>query len=966
MAPPPDNAAPATHPWDERPSRQDVQSDADRIEAEILGTSAGTDPFAAAVRATRMPMIVTNPRLPDNPVIFVNNAFCRLTGFARQEILGRNCRFLQGPETDPATVDRIRTAVAEARPLEVDIRNHRRDGEPFWNRLLMAPVRDASGELAYFFASQVDVTLERERLAGLETTNAALMAEVAGRLRAQKDSEERLRFAAAAGRLGFWELDTRTATLETSPTCREHFGASPGGAFSYHDLLDRLYPDDRPRMREALDRALATGGSTDVECRVARTGPGLEPATGWVQMRAQVLRGPDGASIRLAGVSLDVTERREAEEELRHTGALLRTIIETAPGLIYAKDRAGRFLITNSAALDLIGRPWREVAGRTDGEVLADPAQGKAIMANDRRVMEAGHTEEVEELVGPAGEAPRTWLSTKTPLRDMNGQVIGMVGVSVDITGRKRAEAELQSLNATLEARVAARTAERDRAWKNAQDLIAVVNADGIITAANPAWTSMLGWQPEEVVGRHHLEFNHPDDRQASNAAHVKASREQLPVYEARMLHRDGGYRHVAWAAAPEAGMVYATGRDVTAERAAAETLARTEELLRQSQKMEAVGQLTGGIAHDFNNLLTAISGSLELLQRRINEGRTENLERYTSAAITASQRAGALTQRLLAFARRQPLDPKRVDTNRLLAGMEELLRRTLGPAIALEMVLAGGLWSTLCDPNQLEGAVLNLAINARDAMPEGGRLTVETGNAHLDDAYARSQGGEIKPGQYVAIAVTDTGIGMPPDVIARAFDPFFTTKPIGRGTGLGLSMLYGFVKQSEGHVRIYSEPGQGTTFRIYLPRLRAPADAAQAGAPGREAAGLAAGSGETVLVVDDEPSLRMLVTETLREMGYAAIEAADGPSAVRILQSEARIDLLVTDVGLPGLNGRQVADAARLARPGLRILFITGYAHNATIGNGVALDRGMEIMTKPFALDALGAKVRDIMSGTP
>jgi len=802
----------------------DKRRDAARISAELISAAGGTDPFAAAVRATRMPMIISNPRLPDNPVIFVNDSFCRLTGYPRQEILGRNCRFLQGPETDRAAVARISAAVAQAQALEIDIRNHRRNGEPFWNRLLMAPVYDADGELAYFFASQVDVTLERERLAGLETANAALLAEVAGR------------------------------------------------------------------------------------------------------------------------------------------GTLLRNIIEAAPGLIYAKDRQGRMLIANSATLDLIGKSWPDVSGRTDREFLSDTSQADAVMENDRRIMQGGRTEALEERVGTDSGAPRIWLSTKTPLRDPDGNVAGMVGVSLDITARKRAEAELQQLNATLEARVAERTAERDRAWRNSQDLIAVVDSAGIFRAVNPAWTTLLGWRPEELVGQHHLVVNHKDDHAASEAALVKANSGQLPTYESRLRHRDGTYRWIAWVATPEAGLVYATGRHVTAEREAAAALARTEDLLRQSQKMEAVGQLTGGIAHDFNNLLTAITGSLEMLQKRIQDGRHDNLDRYTSAAITASQRAAALTQRLLAFARRQPLDPKRVDANRLVAGMEELLRRTLGPGIALEMVLAGGLWPTLCDANQLESAILNLAINARDAMPDGGRLTIETSNAHLDDAYARSQAGEIRAGQYVAIAVTDTGTGMPPDVAARAFDPFFTTKPIGQGTGLGLSMLYGFVKQSEGHVRIYSEPGTGTTFRLYLPRLRADAHEHAAAFAARPSAAGDAAPGGTVLVVDDEPSLRMLVTEILREMGYHAIEAADGPAAVRILQSDARIDLLVTDVGLPGLNGRQVADAARVARPELRVLFITGYAHNAALANGTALEPGMEIMTKPFALDALGAKIRDMI----
>jgi PAS domain S-box-containing protein len=817
MAPPPDDAAP------DRLTPQDKRRDAERISDELLGRAA-TDPFAAAARATRMPMIISNPRLPDNPVVFVNDSFCRLTGFPRHEILGRNCRFLQGPETDRAAVARIREAVASAQPLEIDIRNHRRNGEPFWNRLLMAPVYDADGELAYFFASQVDVTLERERLEGLQTANAALLAEVAGR------------------------------------------------------------------------------------------------------------------------------------------GTLLRNIIEAAPGLIYAKDRQGRMLIANSATLDLIGKSWPEVSGRTDLEFLSDTSQAEAVMENDRRIMAGGRTEELEERVGTKGGAPRIFLSTKTPLRDPDGNVAGMVGVSLDITARKRAEDELQRLNATLEARVAERTAERDRAWRNSQDLLAVVDTNGIFRAVNPAWTTLLGWQPEELIGTHHLEVNHPDDHPSSAAALIKASADNLPTYESRIRHRDGSYRWIAWVASSDGGLVYATGRHVTAEREAAAALARTEDLLRQSQKMEAVGQLTGGIAHDFNNLLTAITGSLELLQRRIGEGQTRDLERYTSAAITASQRAAALTQRLLAFARRQPLDPRRVDCNRLVAGMEELLRRTLGPGVVLEMVLAGGLWPTLCDANQLESAILNLAINARDAMPEGGRLTIETSNAHLDDAYAKSQAGEVKAGQYVAIAVTDTGTGMTPDVAARAFDPFFTTKPIGRGTGLGLSMLYGFVKQSDGHVRIYSEPGNGTTFRLYLPRLRAPADDAPSDSAARRDPGHEAPAGETVLVVDDEPALRMLVRETLHDMGCRAIEAADGPGAVRILQSDVPIDLLVTDVGLPGLNGRQVADAARALRPGLRVLFITGYAHNAALASGAALEPGMEIMTKPFALDALAAKIRDML----
>ena len=394
------------------------------------------------------------------------------------------------------------------------------------------------------------------------------------------------------------------------------------------------------------------------------------------------------------------------------------------------------------------------------------------------------------------------------------------------------------------------------------------------------------------------------------------------------------------------------------AERTA--ELMAAEEALRQSQKMEAVGQLTGGIAHDFNNLLAGIIGSLELLERRISEGRLGGVERYITAAQSAARRAAALTQRLLAFSRRQTLDPRPTDLNRLIAGMEDLLRRTVGPSVTMEVVQAGGLWPTRVDPSQLENALLNLCINARDAMsPAGGRLTIETANKWLDAHHARER--ELPPGQYVSLCVTDTGTGMSPEVIARAFDPFFTTKPVGQGTGLGLSMIYGFVRQSGGQVRIYSEVGHGTTMCVYLPRHHGEAEEEAVAAPG---AADAAGDGQTVLVIDDEPTVRMLIVEVLEERGYLAIEAADGPSGLRILQSDTRIDLLITDVGLPGgLNGRQVADAARTTRPELKVLFITGYAENAVVGNG-HLDPGMEVITKPFVMADLATKIRELVDG--
>jgi signal transduction histidine kinase/CheY-like chemotaxis protein len=396
-------------------------------------------------------------------------------------------------------------------------------------------------------------------------------------------------------------------------------------------------------------------------------------------------------------------------------------------------------------------------------------------------------------------------------------------------------------------------------------------------------------------------------------------------------------------------------------ERRVAERTAEllvSEDSLRQSQKMEAVGQLTGGIAHDFNNLLAGISGSLELLQTRMAQGRLKDLDRYISTAEGCSKRAAALTHRLLAFSRRQTLDPKPMNVNGLVAGMEELIRRTVGPSIAVEVVGAVGLWTVLIDPHQLENALLNLTINARDAMPAGGRITIETANKWLDERIARER--DMPAGQYIALSVTDTGTGMPTEIIARAFDPFFTTKPVGEGTGLGLSMIYGFVRQSGGQVRIYSELGLGTTLCLYLPRHYGDADQADAVGELKEAP--RAEEGQTVLIVDDEASIRMLVTEVLEDLGYIAIEAADGSAALKVLQSDVRLDLLVTDVGLPGgLNGRQVADAGRAARPDLKVLFITGYAENAVLGNG-HLDPGMHVLTKPFVLDTLVGRIKDLI----
>jgi PAS domain S-box-containing protein len=379
------------------------------------------------------------------------------------------------------------------------------------------------------------------------------------------------------------------------------------------------------------------------------------------------------------------------------------------------------------------------------------------------------------------------------------------------------------------------------------------------------------------------------------------------------------------------------------------------EDALRQAQKMEAVGQLTGGIAHDFNNMLAVVLSGLSLLQRRLEKGDTD-VDKYITAAREAANRAAGLTQRLLAFSRQQSLSPQALNANKMVSEMSELLRRTLGETIHLETVLAGGLWQVHADANQLENAVVNLAVNARDAMPEGGRLTIETANCHLDDAYASEHA--ITAGQYVMVAVTDTGSGMAPDVVAKAFDPFFTTKGVGKGTGLGLSQVFGFVKQTGGHVKIYSELGQGTSVKIYLPRFYGPAEPPRRSISSNTSLG---STSEVVLVVEDDDQVRELTVEMLLDLGYGVIEARDGVDALRTLDLHPEICLLFTDVVLPGMNGRQLAEEASKKRPGLKVLFTTGYTRNAIVHSGM-LDPGVNLLPKPATRDQMAAKIRSAL----
>jgi len=712
----------------------------------------------------------------------------------------------------------------------------------------------------------------------------------------------------------------------------------------HRDVVGKTVREALPEVEsqgflELLDRVYSSG-----EAFVGRSAPfaiqatpGAPPEERFLDFVYQPIRNAEGAVTGIFVEGIDVTPTHDLVMALRDSEAQFRTFAQAMPNQVWTSPPSGALDWFNEQTLNYSGLDEDALAGDGWTQIVHPDDIGGAAAAW-ARALATGERYEVEFRVRRADGVYRWHLARALPIRDSAGDLVRWIGTNTDIHERKLAEAQS--------------TAERDRIWTTTNDLMGTIGLDGFLKSVNPAWSRLLGYSDQELLSRPFLDIvSQPDHAKLRQIGTRLTVQRTVGDFENSLIHQDGSRSLIGWSAERFEDVFYVVGRDITAQRAA-------EDALRQSQKMEAVGQLTGGIAHDFNNLLQGITGSLDLVQKRIAQGRVGEVERFVTGAMTSASRAAALTHRLLAFSRRQPLDPRPVRANPLLASMEDLLRRTMGEGIELELVLAGGLWLTHCDPNQLENAVLNLAINARDAMPEGGKLTIETCNTHLDSTYTAKQR-DVRPGQYVCICVTDTGTGMSADTIAKAFEPFFTTKPIGQGTGLGLSMIYGFARQSEGYTKIYSEIGKGTTFKLYLPRHRGAAEDQETAS--ELTSRHVANPGETVLVVEDESVVRGLIVEVLSDLGYNALETADGPSGLDLLRSRRRIDLLVTDIGLPGLNGRQLAEAGRQIRPDLKVLFMTGYAENAALASGF-LEPGMSMITKPFAMEVLATKIRDII----
>ncbi|WP_375755703.1 PAS domain-containing protein [Corallococcus exercitus] len=904
-------------------------------------------------------------------LLTVTPEFCRLYGVPRTDTLPAPVIEALALEEDRHRVSNARTRAAGQVLTSVEYRIRRPDtGEVRWIHRRASLVYDAAGRPAQFIGIAQDVTEQQQAEEALRSAN------------------ERVQLALNTEvMIGTWVWDVPDNRVVTDARFAHSFSLDPRQAregLPIDQFMASMHPEDRPGVEAAVARTLKAGGSYRAEYRVRRA----DGVYRWVEASGHCVLSPQGAPLRFPGVLVDIDARKRAElrqaallemaDRLRDASspdAAAQLAMEVV-GRLLGVPRAGYGTVDSTHALVRIHPHWvgsPDVASiegihrfQDYGVFLDELRRGEVVAIADVREdpRTAGQAATLEQLgiralfdipLMERGQfvavlflhdvRPRPWTEDEIELaRNVADRVWATVS-------RLKALSELKQANETLEQRVAQRTRERDRVWNVSQDLLVVGSlSEGKFLSVNPAWTRMLGWTEEELLGRTSQWLERPDDyaRTREEVSRLEGG-QPTQNFESAYRCKHGGYRRIAWTAVPvpEDGVLYASGRDVTEQRQA-------EDQLRQAQKMEAVGKLTGGVAHDFNNLLQVVGGNLQLLQRDV-AGNERGLQRVRSA-LGAVERGARLSRQLLAFSRRQPLEPRSLSLARLLRGMDDLLRRALGEDVEVETVISGGLWNTLADPHQLENVILNLAINARDAMRGSGKLTLELSNASLDDHYAQAHP-DVLAGSYVLLAVSDTGGGMTPEVLERAFEPFFTTKQEGRGTGLGLSMVYGFVKQSGGHVKLYSEPGHGTTVKVYLPR------AFQPEAPVTEVVtGPVEGGRETLLAVEDDADVRATVVELLTELGYRVLRAVDGQSALSILKSGVTVDLLFTDVVMPGpVRSPELARQAKALQPDIEVLFTSGYTENAIVHGG-RLDPGVNLLSKPYRREDLARKVRTLL----
>lgn len=720
-------------------------------------------------------------------------------------------------------------------------------------------------------------------------------------------------------------------------------------------LLGSKVREGWPEVADFNDNVMKVGlaGGTlayrDQELTLYRSGA---PEQVWMNLDYSPILDESGRPAGVMAIVVETTERVRAEAALRRSEEQLRLATEAAEVGLWDVDNVTDTLFWPARVKAMFGISADVPVSMADFYAGLHPDDREATSAAYAAACDPQRRAvyDVEYRTVGKEDGLVRWVAAKgRGIFDETGKCVRVIGTAIDITSRKRIEQRLRDLNETLERQVEQRTAERDRMWRYSRDLLVVINADGSLRAANPAWTEILGHSADEVIGRNFLDFVMPQDvKSAAEALKTAIAKHDLTGFENRHRHKTGAVRWISWHTSAEDDLVYAYGRDITEAKAQAAAFAEVETALRQAQKMEAVGQLTGGIAHDFNNLLQSVIGSLDLIRRRSDQ--PKRVQAWAEAGFKVAQRGAKLTAQLLAFSRSQKLELKPVDVSTLLSGMRELLDRTLGPAIRVRIDLDAQAASVLCDQTQLEMAILNLAINARDAMPNGGELRIATKRRML------SNDAELRPGNYIELSVSDGGLGMPRDVANKAFEPFFTTKGLGEGTGLGLSQVYGMARQAGGTARIESTPGQGTTIRLFLQYIE---KARPTGSEVEESELASSGRFACILVVDDDDDVRKSLVETLVALNYDVLEAEDGYAGLSIL-AKSSPDLVIVDYAMPGLTGAEMARELRAKRPSLPIIFASGYADTAAID--AVVDANISVLRKPFELAKLQEAIADLL----
>jgi len=825
----------------------------------------------------------------------------------------------------------------------------------------------------------------------LVTRMAALAIERHRTEQALRDSSERWRGMFNRMQEGFFLVEAMRGAdgkvadfrfLEVNPAFEQQSGLQSGDTLGHS--LREMIPGVPDLIMETFINVVESGESAQFELAAPHQG-----REAWYEARVHK-EGPE----RITVLVLDITARKAAEAELwaeQHRKNFLlslsdqmREIHQQADIEHVACEALGRHLeLSVAAVLDFSGDAppriatcWMSEQALAEGDTFEPGQLGEECI----QAFENGRTAYISPLLTSA-RGDTSPKAIAVPLRRW-GWPSGMLYVRphpshrlkgpdiafIEGVAERLCEAIERSQYArVLEQRIESAIAERDRIWRLSPELLAVANARGRFVSVNPAVRTILGWTPEQFLAMPLAELAHPDDQKTIKASLLRGDGAEPPGVrhlECRLLNKQGTYNWITWTISWAHDNFYLVGRDDTDFKLQAEQLRQAHAALLQSQKMEAVGQLTGGIAHDFNNMLQGISGALYLIQRKLDAGKYGEANRFIETAMDSTGRAARLTQRLLSFSRRQPLDPRPLDPAAALVSMEDLFRRYTGEGIALVCRAAPDLHMVKCDVNQFESALLNLVINACDAMPDGGQLTVEALNTRLDADFLRRYP-DVQPGEFVEVRVADEGCGMAPEVLERAFEPFFTTKPLGEGTGLGLSTIYSFARQAGGLVAMSSEPGAGTVVRLCLPRYEGKPEDARPGAEPEHGDAGELPAEAVVVLVEDDVNVREMVRESLVGLRLRVLAASDGEAGAKLVAGAPRVDLLLTDVGLPGLNGRQLADMARESHPGLKVLFMTGYAENVVDGSEFQGD-GLEVILKPFSLGELIKRIRKILRSVP